>query len=169
MMSDDDRQALFVTFQNTMHWAVTQMTGAEIIHARVNAESRNCGLTSFAGDLPTVKEAQVAKNFLGEREIETLNLVTSLALDFFESQAEQRRPTTIAQFMSKMHELLKLDGRPVLRGGNKGKVSMTAAKEKAAGEVKKFKERIRIERELEGERKLLEIAKTVKARGGRKS
>jgi hypothetical protein len=46
---------------------------------------------------------------------------------------------------------------------------MSAAKERATQEVKKFKERVRIERELEGERKLVEIAKTAKARGGKKS
>jgi len=168
MMNDSDRQDLFATFQNTMHWAVTQMTGAEIIHARVDASKRNCGLTTFVGDLPTVKEAQVAKNLLSENEIETLNLVTSLALEFFESQAEQRRPMTICQFIGKMYELLKLDGRPVLRSGNKGSISMATAKEKASQEIKKFKERIRIERELEGERKLLEIARTAKARAARK-
>lgn len=88
MMTDCDRSDFFATIQNAMHWSVTQMTAAGTIHSRVDARKENAGLVAFAGEMPTVAEAQVAKNFLGPSEIEPLNLITSLTLEFFESQAE---------------------------------------------------------------------------------
>ncbi len=164
LMTDDDKQEFFATIQNAMHWAVTQHTAAEVIHDRVDASKPNAGVVTFNGDLPTVAEAQVAKNLYHHGEIETLNLVTSLTLEFFESQAEQRRPTTIAQFLGKMRELLKLDGRPLIRADDRGRVSMVQAKEKASVEIKAFKERVRLEREIEGERALRQIGEKIKKR-----
>jgi hypothetical protein len=169
VMTDKDREDFFATIQNAMHWAVTQRTAAEVIYERVDANQPNAGVVTFKGDLPTVAEAHVAKNLYHPGEIEALNLVTSLTLEFFESQAEQRRPTTIAQFLEKMRELLKVDGRPLIRADNRGRVSMVAAKEKASAEVKAFKERVRLEREIAGERALRQIGERVKKRGRSKS
>lgn len=82
--ADDKKQHItfFAEIQNTMHWAVSQHTAAEIVHARVDANVPNAGLTNFSGKMPTVKEAQTAKNFLAEGEITALNLITSLTLEF---------------------------------------------------------------------------------------
>jgi hypothetical protein len=164
LMTDEDRVNFFATIQNAMHWTVTQKTAAEVIYCRVDANRDNAGVVTFSGEMPTVAEAQVAKNFYGPAEIKALNLVTSLTLEFFESQAEQRRPTTIAQFLGKVRELLKLDGRPVIRENNRGSVSMSEAKRKASVEIKAFKERIRLEREITGEKALQQLAERVKRR-----
>jgi hypothetical protein len=164
LMTDADKQDFFATIQNAMHWAATQQTAAEVINDRVDAAKPNAGVVTFKCEMPTVKEAQVAKNLYHQGEMETLNLVTSLTLEFFESQAEQRRPTTIAQFLAKMRELLKLDGRPLMRPDDKGRVSMPVAKAKASSEIKAFKERVRLEREIEGERLLRQIGDKVKKR-----
>lgn len=164
VMTDEDRQAFFATIQNAMHWAATQQTAAEVIFLTVDSQKDNAGVIHFAGEMPTVHEAQVAKNYYGETEIKTLNLVTSLTLEFFESQAEQRRPTTIAQFLEKMRELLKVDGRPLIRADDRGRVSMTAAKGKASAEIKAFRERVRVEREINGERALRQIGEKIKKR-----
>jgi hypothetical protein len=164
MMTDDDRANFFATIQNAMHWSVTQMTAAETIHSRVDATKDNAGVVTFSGEMPTVAEAQVAKNLLGVKEIDALNLVTSMTLEFFESQAEQRRPTTIAQFLGKMRELLKLDGRPLIRENNRGSVSMGDAKTKASAEIKAYKDRVRLEREIAGEKALLQLGERVKRR-----
>jgi hypothetical protein len=163
-MTDDDKQDFFATIQNAMHWATTQQTAAEVIWHRVDASKDNAGVVTFSGELPTVKEAQTAKNFYGPGEIEALNLVTSLTLEFFESQAEQRKPTTIAQFLDKMRDLLKLDGRPLIGKDNRGRISMPTAKAKASTELKAFKDRIRIERENTGERALQQIGDAIKKR-----
>jgi Virulence protein RhuM family len=119
---------------------------------KIAASSFGEGTKGISGEMPTVAEAHVAKNFYGPGEIDALNLVTSMTLEFFESQAEQRRPTTFEQFLRKMRELLKLDGRPLIRENIRGSVSMADAKKKASTEIKAYKERIRIEREIEGEK-----------------
>lgn len=162
--ADDHQQhvAFFAEVQNTMHWAVSQQTAAEIIHDRVDAKKENAGLMHFAGRMPTVKEAQTAKNFLGQGEITALNVITSLVLEFFESQAEQRRPTTLAQFADKMRELVKLDGRPVKQASYAGKISRRKADDKASEQIRLFKERKRIEAEATGEQALKKIADAVK-------
>ena len=162
VMNDLDKRNFFATIQNAMHWATIQMTAAEVIHARVDRNAPNAGLTAFDGELPNVPEAYVAKNYYAEQEIAALNLVTSLTLEFFESQAEQRRPTTIGRFLEKMSELLKLDGRPLIGKSHRGSVSMTDAKSKASKEIAAFKERIRVERETTGEQKLLDLANEVR-------
>jgi len=164
VMTDEDKQGFFAFIQNAMHWAVTQSTAAEVIFERVDSSKENAGVVTFKGEMPTIAEAQIAKNLYGHGEIEALNLVTSLTLEFFESQAEQRRPTTIAQFLEKMRELLKLDGRPVIRTEDRVRVSMAKAKEKASVEIKAFKERVRLEREIAGERALRQIGEKIKKR-----
>ena len=164
ILTDKDKENFFATIQNAMHWATTQRTAAEVINSRVDRSAPNAGLTHFSGEFPSVAEAKVAKNYYGESEIAALNLVTSLTLEFFESQAEQKRPTTLAQFLGKMRELLRLDGRPLIPENDRGRVSMDDAKKKAATEVKAYKERIRLERENAGEKALLKIARDVKAK-----
>jgi hypothetical protein len=126
-------------------------------------------LTHIGGDLPTVPEAKIAKNYYSEAEITSLNHITSLALEFFESQAEQRKPTTIAQFNAKMRELLKLDGRPLIATNDKGRVSKQVAHKKAAEEVNAYNDAIRITREADGERALIELTESIKARQKRGS
>jgi hypothetical protein len=147
---------------------VSQQTAAEIVYARVDANAPNAGLTHFTGRIPTVKEAQTAKNFLAEGEINALNLITSLTLEFFESQAEQRRPTLLPQFLEKMRDLVRLDGRPLKQAGYVGAISGPQAKDKAAAQIKLYKQRKRIEAEAEGERALKKIADKVKTKPRKK-
>jgi len=118
--------------------------------------------------MPTTDEGKVAKNYYVEAEIAALNLVTSLALEFFESQAEQRRPTTLAQFLGKMRDLLKLDGRPLIPQDERGRVRMADAKKKAVAEINAYREQKRLEREQQGEATLLQIASEVRAKRQRK-
>jgi hypothetical protein len=151
-MGDNDRDHFFATIQNAMHWAVTQETAAEVIYHRVDAARANAGVIHFRGEAPTSDEAKVAKNFYAEGEISALNILTSATLEFFESQAEQRRPTTLAQFLQKMREFINLDGRPLIPHGHLGKIAMSKAKEKAALEIAIYKERLRLEKEAAGER-----------------
>lgn len=103
-------------------------------------------------------EAKVAKNYLSEGEIGPLNLITSLVLEFFESQAEQRRPTTLGAFLEKMRDLVKLDGRPLIPAGFRGSISKAAADKKASEQIGLYKKRIRHKREIAGEKTLKTIA-----------
>jgi hypothetical protein len=80
-----------------------------------------------------------------------LNGACTNQTESFESQAEQRRPTTLAQFLEKMREFIKLDGRPLIPAGHLGRISMPAAKEKATAEIAIYKQRLRLEKEAAGE------------------
>jgi hypothetical protein len=152
----DKRQQrdFFATIQNAMHWAVTQQTAAEVIFDRVDSTKPSAGLTHYRGETPTFAEAIVAKNYYAEGEIKALNLMTSLTLEFFESQAEQRRPTLLADFLRKMRELIRLDGRPLMPAGHRGSISKRQADKKAAEQLAIFTDAWRAKREFEGERAL---------------
>ncbi len=153
----------FAEIQNTMHWAVLGMTTPEVVCERVDARKEHAGLTSFKGKMPSVQEAQIAKNLLHEPEIKSLNHITTLVLEFFESQAEQRRLTTLSEFLAKMRELVKLDGRPLKKAGYAGKVSRPMADKWASGQIREYKARKRLEAEAAGEDALKRIAASVRA------
>ena len=113
-------------------------------------------------------EAQTAKNLMAEPEITALNHITSLMLEFFDSQAEQRRPTTLAQFQIKMRELVKLDGRPLKPFGHTGKVTRHTADQWASKEIGAYKAALRLDAEAIGEDTLAQLATKVrKARRAR--
>lgn len=156
-MGNDEKDNFFATIQNAMHWAVTQETAAEVIYHRVDASKTNAGVMQFKGDCPTTVEAKIAKNYYGETEINALNILTSATLEFFESQAEQRRQTTLDQFLEKMRQFIKLDGRPLIPQGHLGRISMPTAKEKAASEIAVYKARLRLEKERSGEQTITEL------------
>lgn len=160
-MSDEDRGNFFATFQNTVHWAVTSSDAANIIMDRASAARDHAGLTNFHGiqdgKLPHSDDMTVAKNYYGQDEIKRLTMITNLALDFLASQAEQGRLVTVDQYTQKLRELVKLDGRPLRPSNFKGNLSKAAADKKAKNELAVYKERIRIEREAEGEKRLAAI------------
>ena len=156
LMTKKDQSNYFATFQNAMHWAVAQSTAAELIWHRVDATKPFAGLEIFdgieEGKQPKTTDGTIAKNFYGKDELDRLRMITNLALDFLASQAEQGRLVTVAQYTDKLRELLKLDGRPVIQKGHKGEVTKKVADEKSAIEIGVYKERIRLEKEVAGER-----------------
>ncbi len=158
----EQHEHFFAAIQNAMHWAVTQETAAEVIFRRVDAGKPAAGLVHYRGKLPTLSEAKVAKNYYAEGEISALNLITSLTLEFFESQAQQRRPTTLEQFLGKMRELIKLDGRPLIPDGHNDRVSKSQAHKKASHELALYKDRVREKQEIAGEAALRQIADQTK-------
>ncbi len=152
----------FADIQNTLHWAVLQKTASEVIVERVDHRQENAGVVTFKGDLPTVGEASTAKNLLQEPEIKALNHITSLMLEFFDSQAEQRRSTTLGEFQIKLRDLIKLDGRPLKPWGAATTISHAKATAHVSREIKAFKALKRIEKESAGEDQLGQIAKALK-------
>ncbi|MGA0546470.1 RhuM family protein [Brevundimonas sp. VNH65] len=152
----------FADIQNTLHWAVLQKTASELIVERVDHRQENAGVVSFKGQMPTVSEAATAKNLLHEPEIKALNHITSLMLEFFDSQAEQRRLTTLGEFQIKLRDLIKLDGRPLKPFGAATTISHAEATAHVSREIKAFKTAKRIENEKAGEDQLRQIAKSLK-------
>ena len=85
----------FKTIQNKMHYAIHSQTASELIFNRIDSNKTFMGLTNFKGDLPTLKEAKIAKNYLSQKELTNLNTLVSGILDFAERQANKEIPMTM--------------------------------------------------------------------------
>lgn len=129
----------FKTVQNKMHFSVHGHTAAEIIYERANAEKDFMGLTSWTGALPKRTDAEIAKNYLSSDELDTLNRIVSLYLDFAELQAKSHKPMYMKDWIQKLDDFLKLSGKELL--SHAGKISAELAKQKADTEYDKFKKR----------------------------
>ncbi len=132
-------QQFFKTVQNKIHYSVHGHTAAEIIYERADAEKDFMGLTSWSGAMPVKSEAETAKNYLTHKEIELLNRIVSLYLDFAEMQAEEHRPMYMKDWIGILDDFLRVSRKDILT--HAGKISAKLAKEKADQEYDKFKER----------------------------
>lgn len=132
-------QQFFKTVQNKMHFATHGHTAAEVIYDRANAEKDFMGLTSWRGAMPTKHEAEIAKNYLSEEEVDMLNRIVNLYLDFAELQAKSHVPMYMKDWIQKLDDFLKLSGKELLN--HAGNVSAEVAKMKANEEYDKFRER----------------------------
>lgn len=132
-------QRFFKTVQNKMHFAAHGHTVAEVIYDRANAEKDFMGLTTWQGAMPTRHEAEIAKNYLSEEEIDILNRIVNLYLDFAELQAKSHVPMYMKDWIQKLDDFLKLSGKELLT--HAGKISAEVAKQKANQEYDKFRER----------------------------
>jgi hypothetical protein len=153
-LRDGGRRDFFATIQNAMHWAVAQETAADFVYRTVDASKEDCGVLHYdreRRDIPTAAEAGIAKNYYGEAQIKALNLLTSALLEFFQSQAEQRKLTTTPIFLEKMREYIKLDGRPLIPANFHGNISDERKKKKVSAELAAYRERVRLEKEAKGE------------------
>lgn len=135
----ESTKIFFQTVQNKMHFSVHGQTAAEVIFNRADAEKDFMGLTTWTGGLPKRHDAEVAKNYLSADEVDTLNRIVSLYLDFAELQAKEHKPMYMRDWIQKLDDFLKLSGKDLL--DNAGKISAEVAKAKANAEFDKFKER----------------------------
>lgn len=136
-------QRFFKTVQNKMHYSAHGHTAAEIIYERADAEKDFMGLTSWTGRLPRKNDTTYAKNYLSADEIDTLNRIVSLYLDFAELQAKSHVPMYMADWIQKLDDFLKLSGKELLT--HAGSISAELAQEKAHLEYDKFKERTQLQ------------------------
>lgn len=130
----------FSMVQNKMHYAVHQHTAAEIIIKRANHQKQHMGLTTWknAPDGKIVKaDVSVAKNYLYMDEIQELNEIVTMYLDYATRQARRRIPMTMADWASKLDAFLKFNDAEILQ--NKGKVTAEIAKSFAESEFEKYR------------------------------
>ncbi|MBD5215904.1 MAG: virulence RhuM family protein [Bacteroidales bacterium] len=132
-------QQFFKTVQNKMHFAAHGHTAAEVIYDRANAENDFMGMTTWRGVLPTKQEAEIAKNYLLENEVDMLNRIVNLYLDFAELQAKSHKPMYMKDWIKKLDDFLTLSGKELLT--HAGSISAEVAKLKADTEYEKFRER----------------------------
>ena len=131
-------ELFFATVQNKMHWATHGQTAAEVIHARADAGKPFMGmLATRPGGRVRREDAVVAKNYLTEDELQVLNRIVNLYLEYAELQALERKPMTMRDWIAKLDDFLKLSGRELL--DHAGKVSHEAALAKAEAEYEKFR------------------------------
>lgn len=139
----DPRSELSVEFfkivQNKLHFAAHGNTAAEVIFKRANAVAPMMGLTSFKGDHPTLRDAQIAKNYLNEDELKILNNLVSGYFDFAEIQAMKHRPMYMNDYVQQLDTILSSTGEALLTGS--GSVSHQQAMDKAREEYRKFQVR----------------------------
>ena len=129
----------FATVQNKMHYAVHGHTAAEIIYDRANAAKDFMGLTTWTGMMPKRTDAEFAKNYLNEDEIDTLNRIVNLYIDYAELRAKDHKPMYMRDWIQKLDDFLRLSDKELLT--HAGTISAKLAKEKADAEYDKFKER----------------------------
>lgn len=130
----------FAMVQNKMHYAIHGNTAAEVIVARANHQKEHMGLTTWknAPDGKLVKaDVTVAKNYLLKQEMEELNEIVTMYLDYATRQARRRIPMTMADWAEKIDAFLKFNDAEIL--SDKGKVTAEIAKTFAESEFEKYR------------------------------
>lgn len=132
----DMSREFFATVQNKLHFAIHGHTASELIASRVDATKENMGLTSWKGDKVRKQDIKVAKNYLTEKEMKSLNRIVTMYLDYAEDQAERNQPMYMKDWIEKLNAFLQFNGREILE--NAGKVSAKVAEQLAVQEYEKF-------------------------------
>lgn len=135
----ESTKLFFATVQNKMHYSAHGQTAAEVIYNRADAAKDFMGLTSWTGSFPKRSDAEFAKNYLFPDEIDTLNRIVNLYLDFAELQAQSHTPMYMKDWIQKLDDFLKLSGKQLLT--HAGTISAEIAKKKADMEYDKFRQR----------------------------
>ena len=126
----------FKIVQNKLHYAAHGHTAAEIIYERADADKPFMGLTTFEGELPTLKDTKIAKNYLTADELKVLNNIVSGYFDFAEIQAIRHRPMYMEDYIKQLDGILTGTGEKTLLDA--GSVSHQQAIEKAEKEYRKY-------------------------------
>lgn len=114
--TDQATQQFFATVQNLLLYAVTQQTAAEIIVARANPADANFGLLTWKGAQVRKQDILVAKNYLTEDEIDTLNRLVVIFLETAELRAKRQTITHMAFWRENVGQLIAANGFPLLTG-----------------------------------------------------
>lgn len=151
-----EAKSFFATIQNKMHFAIHHHTASELIYERVDSDKEFMGLTVFQGELPSLKEAKIAKNYLSEKELKGLNTLVSGFLEFAERQAQKEVTMTMQDWLQYTDRVLSITGEDILAGN--GKISKELANEKVQTEYKKYSEKTlsQIEKDYLNEIKAIE-------------
>ena len=142
--ADYDTQAsetkdFFATVQNKLHWAITGQTAAEIIYSRADNTKPHMGLTSWK-NAPngTIRKSDVniAKNYLNEEELDGLNRIVTMYLDYAEFQARNNKIMYMRDWVAKLDSFLQFNEKEIL--SDSGKIAAEIAKSFAENELEKF-------------------------------
>ena len=153
--TERETQVFFQTIQNKLHFAATGKTAAELIAGRADSAQPNMGLMAWRSGVVRKGDVTVAKNYLREDEIEELNRLVVMFLDFAEDQARRKKQIFLQNWVTRLHDFLNLNERTILPDA--GKVSRDEAHQLAEQEYERFAARRRAALEAQGEADLLEL------------
>jgi hypothetical protein len=133
-------QTFFATVQNKLHFAIHGRTAAELIVERADSKKEKMGLTTWK-NTPHGKiikpDVAIAKNYLTEKELKSLDRFVTMYLDYAEDQAERNIPMTMEDWAKKLNAFLQFNERDIL--DNPGRVSRELAKAFAESEFEKYR------------------------------
>lgn len=132
----DESIQFFKIVQNKLHYAAHGHTAAEVIYDRADAEKPFMGLTNFEGELPSINDVKIAKNYLSESELKILNNLVSGYFDIAEINAIEHRPMYMSDYVAQLDSVLSSGNRKLLEGA--GKISHEQAIKKATEEYRKY-------------------------------
>lgn len=138
--NEEITQQFFATVQNKLHFAISGLTAAEIIHQRVGSVKPNMGLTNWK-NLPKGEirktDVSIAKNYLDEKELDGLNRIVTMYLDFAEMQAQKGIAMKMKDWIEKLDAFLHFNEREILK--DNGKISHEVALALAEDEFEKYR------------------------------
>ena len=163
----NEAKCFFATVQNKMHFAIHNHTASELIYNRVDSDKEFMGLLTFKGELPTLSEAKIAKNYLTEKELKGLNQLVSGYLDFAERQAEKEVTMTMKDWIEHVDRILTATGENLLDGN--GEISHKQMTNKVEKEYKKYQANTlsKVERDYLKEIKNIETKVKNSKKGGK--
>lgn len=138
--SAETTKKFFAMVQNKLHWAIHGQTASELIYTRANSEKENMGLTSWK-DAPKGKiqkfDVSIAKNYLTDKELASLQRIVSAYLDIAEDMAERNIPMTMQDWAKRLNTFIEAADRKVLQDA--GKITAQIAKDFAESEFEKYR------------------------------
>lgn len=137
--TDQTTQQFFAAVQNLLLYAVTQQTAAELIMARANPQDAHFGLLSWKGAKVRKQDILIAKNYLSEDEIDTLNRLVVIFLETAELRAKSRIPTPMAFWQTRVGDIITSNGFPLL--ANAGLISQKQMEQITNGRYADFDQR----------------------------
>lgn len=149
--SEPETRVFFQAIQSKLHFAATGKTAPELIAERADSTQPNMGLTAWKAGVVRKGDVTVAKNYLREAEINELNRIVVMFLDFAEDQARRRKQIFLRTWKTRLDDFLRFNERAILRDG--GKVTREQADAIAEQEYDRFaaRRRARLEDEAEAD------------------
>jgi len=137
--NEEITKQFFATVQNKLHFAISGQTAAEIIRSRVNSRKLNMGLTNWTNSPKGAirkNDVTIAKNYLNEKELDGLNRIVTMYLDYAETQAQKGVAMTMKDWVNKLDSFLQFNEKDILQ--NSGKISHEVAITLAESEFDKY-------------------------------
>ena len=158
--NDEQTLLFFKVVQNKLHYAISGETAAELVYHRADASKDNMGLTTWRGEHVQKSDVTIAKNYLSQEEIDSLNQIVNMYLDHAERMAKSNIPMHMSDWITALDEFLKFERADILVGA--GKISHALAEQKAHKEYEKFDANRQITMKADLDKELLDVLKKKK-------